>query len=185
MRKITNFHECLDVMTKEELVTALDEIAALNLSSQSRKMMELCLLLALGRKDPALAVTCLTGRLQDETIPWTFLPKGLADWADKDPTKAMVWLDQQIAAGKLESKTLDDDCTLRTRIEARLFQVLLISDPDTAGRRLSALPEDQRGEVLSCLFQNPAVWENKDQARAHAGKISDVKLREQILKTLD
>jgi hypothetical protein len=148
VRDLTDFHERLDTMTKEELVTALDEIATLDLPSQSRKIMALCLLLSLNKKDPALAVTSLTERLQDETMPLTFLNKGLADWADKDPAMAMAWFDQQIAAGKLESKTLDGNRPPRIQLEASLFHALLSSDPDTASRRLSALPEDQRGEIL-------------------------------------
>ena len=67
----------------------------------------------------------------------------------KDPAKAAAWFDQQIAAGKFDSKSLDGESRPRQRFEGALINVLLASDPDAAGRRLGAIPEDQRGEVLS------------------------------------
>lgn len=76
--------------------------------------------------------------------------------------------------------------------------MLLGSDPDAAGRRLAALPEDQRDEALSQFSFQPFKEENqaafaklvrdeipeKEQARTLAKKISDPKRREEILKNL-
>ena len=56
MRSMIKFQQRLQEMSKEELVTALDEIAALDLPKESRDMLEQMLIGQLAQKDPEFAV---------------------------------------------------------------------------------------------------------------------------------
>lgn len=148
MRELANFRERLGQMTKEELVTALAEIAAIDPPSDSHRMLELAIVLSLIEQDPALAVTSLYNQPLDDRVVFSLMLRALPRWAGQDPAKAFAWFDQQIAAGKLESKALDEGGSLRTTLEATLFKGLFASDPNAAIRRLAAQPEGQRGELL-------------------------------------
>jgi hypothetical protein len=150
MRTMMRFQQRLQAMTQEELVAALDEIAALDLPAESRAMLEQMLIGPLVQKDPELALTRFIDRIQDQQsgVAWQ-LSSALQEWAKKDPAKASAWFDRQIAAGKFDSKSLDGKSRLREQFEGGLINVLLASDLNAADRRLGAIPEDQRSEVMS------------------------------------
>ncbi len=150
MRAMMRLQQRLQEMSKEELVAALEEIAALDLSDESRAMLEQLLIGPLIQKDPESALTRFIGRLEEQngSMAWT-LSNGLEQWAKKDPAKASAWFDAQIAGGKFDSKALDGKSRSRNQFEGALIQVLLGSDPAAAALRLGAMPEDQRSEVLS------------------------------------
>jgi hypothetical protein len=150
MRTMMRFQQRLQAMTKEELVSALDEIAALDLPAESRAMLEQMLIGPLVQKDPELALTRFIDRIQDQQggMSWQ-LSSALQEWAEKDPARASAWFDQQIAAGKFDSKSLDGKSRSRQQFEGALINVLLASNPDAAANRLGAIPEDQRSDVLS------------------------------------
>lgn len=187
MRTMMKFQQRLQTMTQEELVSALDEIATLDLPEQSRNMLEQMLIGPLVGKDPELALTRFIDRLQDTRggMGWQ-LSNAMQEWAKKDPAKATAWFDQQIAAGKFDSKALNGKSQSRNQFEGALINVLLASDPDAASRRLGAMPEDQRGEVLGQYSSQPLKEENqmafatmvrgqvpeKDQAKALAEQAS-------------
>ena len=149
MRAMIKLQQRLQSMTRDELVAALDEVAALDLPAESRNMLEQMLIAPLIQKDPEFALTKFIGRLEDQNgmIGWT-LASAMQEWAKRDPAKAAAWFDAQIAAGKFESKSLDGKSRSRNQFEGSLIQVLLGSDPAAATTRLGALPEDQRSEVL-------------------------------------
>jgi hypothetical protein len=73
----------------------------------------------------------------------------LGEWAKKDVGMASAWFDQQIAAGKFDSKSLDGKSRSRMNLESILMSALLASDPAAVDRRLSALPDDQHADVVS------------------------------------
>ena len=150
MRAMMRFQQRLQSMSKDELVAALDEIAALDLPAESRAMLEGMLIQPLIQKDPELALTRFIDHLQDDHggMGWQ-LSAALQEWAKKDPAKAAAWFDRQITAGKFDSKSLDGKSRSRNQFEGSLINVLLASDPAAAALRLGAMPEDQRGEVLS------------------------------------
>jgi RNA polymerase sigma factor (sigma-70 family) len=77
-------------------------------------------------------------------------------WAKSDPTAARLWLDQQVASGKLESKSLDKPNPLRGFFERSIFRDLFLRDPAAAADRVAALPESERKMVF------PERWESKD-----------------------
>ena len=187
MRTLMRLQQRLQTMTKEELVSALDEIAALDLPEQSRATLEQMLIGPLVEKDPEFALTRFVDRLQETRggMGWQ-LSNAMQEWAKKDPVKAAAWFDQQIAAGKFDSKALNGKSQTRTQFEGALVSVLLASDPDAASRRLGAMPEDQRSEVLGQFSFQQLKEENqlafatlvrdqvpeKDQAKALAGQAS-------------
>jgi hypothetical protein len=162
IRSQIKFQQRVMAMSKEELISALDEIAALDLPKESREQLEQMLIMPLGKKDPEYVLTHFTARLEDNQslLSWS-LTNALHEWAEKDPTSASAWFDRQIAAGKFDSKSLDGKSQTRLRFEGNLINTLLSSDPEAAGRRLAALPEDQRKEALQ---QSPQALKEEDQA---------------------
>jgi hypothetical protein len=154
MRTMMRFQQRLQAMSKEELVAAFDEIAALDLPRQSREALEQMLLDPLARKDPEFALTKFVDRLQDPggIFNWT-LANAMQQWAKNDPSAAIAWFDRQIAAGKFESKSLDGRSQSRIQFEGLIINTLLGADPEAAGSRLASLPEDQRDDALSQLTQ--------------------------------
>jgi hypothetical protein len=141
--------ECLKSMSKEELVAAFDDIAALGLSGKSRLTLEHSLMQLLMAKDPELALTCYADRLHTDFCGGTWsLCNALQGWAEKDPAKATAWLDREIAAGKFDSKSLDGETSDRNWAEGALIEILLGTDPDFAARRLAAIPAELRAEVI-------------------------------------
>jgi hypothetical protein len=140
----------------------LDEVAALDLPKESREMLEQMLIGPLAEKDPEYALTKFIDRLHDTAgvLSWQ-LSHAMQQWAKKDPAAAIAWFDRQIAAGKFDSKSLDGKSQPRIQFEGNLISVLLGSDPDAAGRRLGALPEDQRKEVLSRFSYQPLKEEEQ------------------------
>lgn len=149
MRTYLRLQQKFSAMSKEELVSALDEIATLDMPDESRQMLQQLLLGPLCEKDPEYALTRYFDRVDDQNgmMSWR-LASAMRDWAGKDPAAATAWFDQQIAAGKFDSKSLDGESRPRQQFEGALINVLLASDPDAAGRRLGAIPEDQRRDVL-------------------------------------
>lgn len=150
MRTMLKFQQRVQSMSKEEIIAALDEIAALGLPEPSRAKLEQMLVGPLAQKDPELVLARFVDRLGDKdgSMGWQ-LSNALREWAKKDPAKAGAWFDQQIAAGKFDSKALDGKSRSRNQFENAMIHVLLDSDPTAAASRLGAMPEDQRRDVLS------------------------------------
>lgn len=145
---MVSFQQRLLSMSKEELISALEEIATLDLSAQTRSTLEASLINQLAKKDPEYILTKYIDRINDGNTSWR-LSQTMQEWAKKDPRAAMAWLDRQIEAGKFESKSLSGRSEPRIQFEGSLIKLLLSSDPQAAGDRLAALPEDQRRATLS------------------------------------
>ena len=145
----------LQAMSKEELAASMGELAALDLPSEKRYQLEHKLLSALCEKDPEFAVTRFISLGNPDRISGTkslvcwALSDAFKKWALKDPIKAAMWFDQQIAAGVFDSKTLDQKSDTRNGFEGKLISALIATDPAAAAARLAVLPVAQRGEVLS------------------------------------
>ncbi|MEO5716280.1 MAG: hypothetical protein ABIT37_22565 [Luteolibacter sp.] len=149
MRAMMHFQQRMQSMTKEEMVAALEEIAALDVPAEVRAMLEGMILNPLLEKDPELALTRFIGRLDDDRgqMRWQ-LSRAMKNWAEKDPAKAQAWFDQQIAAGKFDSKALDGRSQNRIQFEGQLIGVLIGSDTEAAAKRLQAMPEEQRDNIM-------------------------------------
>ena len=155
-RPMLRFQQRLQAMNRDQILAALDEIAALNLPAASRSLLEQPLITALMEQDPESVLTRFTDRLggRDEAMDRQ-LAAALNAWAKLDPRKAADWFDRQIAAGKFDSTSLDGRSPARMRFEGALLGVLLTSDPASAAGRLAALPEDQRGEAIGNAALSP------------------------------
>lgn len=148
-RSMMRLQRRLQEMEVSELVAALDEIAALDLADEARNGLEEMLIAQLCEKDPEVALNRSLDRLDDNQngMVWQ-LSNAFKTWTAKDPANAIAWLDKQIAAGKFETKALDGKSQSRFQFEGGAISLLLSSDPDAAGKRLAALPADQRADVL-------------------------------------
>ena len=146
---LNDFTERLAEMTREQLLTAMDEIATLGLEPAIQAKLEAAFVEPLVEKDPELALTRFAARIRDDPDDLgSQLSPALLAWASKDLTAATAWFDQAIATGIFESKTLDGRSGPRLEFEAALAGVLLASDPAAVGRRIAALPQDQRADTL-------------------------------------
>ena len=162
MRTMMRLQQRFQAMSTEEILASLDQIAALDLPAGSRSMLQNLLIGPLIQKDPELALTRFADQLRDERggMGWQ-LSSAFTEWAKKDTGKATAWFDQQIAAGIFDSKSLDGKSRVRLQFEGALIKSLVSSDPDAAGQRLGALPEDQRGEALQQLSHGGASEEDQ------------------------
>jgi len=149
MRAMMSLQKRLMEMTTDELIGALDDIIALDTTDAIRTQLESMLVGQLAQKDPQLALERFGDRVGERQggIHWQ-LSNALRTWADDDPPAASAWLDRKIAAGKFDSTSLDGRSRQRIQFEAAIIGSLLSSDPDTAGRRLAAMPERNRSEIL-------------------------------------
>lgn len=149
MRVMIRLQQRLQEMSKDELVSALDEVATLDLSDETRQQLEQMLIGPLCQKDPEFALNRYIDRIADQRggMSWQ-LANAMKEWMKKEPAKAVGWFDQQIAAGKFASKSLDGKSQSRMQFEGTVIGSLLATDTAGAAARLNALPEDQRTDVL-------------------------------------
>jgi hypothetical protein len=146
---ITRLIEKYRALSREELSSALDEIATLDLPHKPRQRLQILLLIPLREKDPEYALTHYFSLMENHNTQMTWqMGRAMAGWAGKNPTAATAWFDQQIAAGKFDSKSLDGKREVRLQFEGSLIVGLISSDPAAAASRLKSLPEDQRAASL-------------------------------------
>ncbi len=150
MKAMMSFRERLQAMTRDELIVALDEIAALGLPEETRDMLELEIAAHLGGKDPEYVLMRFADRIQEGNDSFGYwLGRFFGDWAAKDPSKAVAWFDAQIAAGKFASKTLDGESRNKSRFEAALLKKLLGADFETISARFATMTKRERESVFS------------------------------------
>jgi hypothetical protein len=149
MRAMLRLQQQIQSMSVEEILSAFDEIAALDLPDHDRIVLEQMLVGPLALKSPETALNKFVDRLQENNGSWTWqLSNALKGWAQQDLPAATAWFDKQIAAGTFDSKSLDGRSDARINFEGAFIASILGKDPATAGARLSALPVNQRAQVL-------------------------------------
>ncbi len=131
----------LKAMSRDELLTALDEIAAATMPKDDRELLEtrLCNDLAGPKGGPKLALDRFARRYQEGIWAWT-LAAYFKSWIDKEPDQAIAWLHQH--AGEMGNPD---------QLVSLSFYPRLVTDPATASRILTALPESKRLEALRTL----------------------------------
>jgi hypothetical protein len=160
-RASMRFHEQLRTLTPDELCALLKECQSLDLR-EDFGMLESAILLHLVEKAPEMALKNFFDlRDHPQSMIGLRLSKALAAWAKQDAAAATTWFDQQIAAGLLDSKSLDGKNPTRVQFERSLLEVLFLADSQAAAQRLANLSLDQRKEVLSGMRYD--VLEEKDQ----------------------
>lgn len=149
MRALMQLHEQVAAMSEQELLEALDEIAALDLPKESLTVLENLIATQLAQTAPETFLTRFLNRAEGPRglMNWQ-LSNALATWAKKDPAAAIAWFDRQIAAGAFDSKSLDGKSQSRLRLEGTLTRELLSSNPEAAADRIAELPPEQRKEAL-------------------------------------
>lgn len=149
MRAMMEIQRKLMAMSATEMRAALDEIAALELDTQERALLESMLFGVLAEKDPQLVLERYLDKIgvTQDLMSWQ-LASAFQQWLGKDSAAAIAWFDARIAEGKFESKSLDGKSQGRLQFEAALVSSLLASDPAAAGKRIVALPEDQRRDLF-------------------------------------
>jgi len=154
---------------------ALDEIAALDLSNDARRSLEGMLINLLAQKDPKLVLDRYLDRLDDRNGMGSWqLANAFQQWTAKDGTAAAAWLDEQIAAGKFDSKSLDGKSQSRQQFEAAVIASMMATDIDAAGKRIAAIPEEQRLEIFQGgLFMNMKPGNEKKLAALIRGNLPE------------
>ena len=149
LRQALEIHEKISGMSRDEILAALDQLSTLPLKDEARSILEETLIGPLVELDPEYALRTFGDRIgnDDDGIGWQ-LSSALQSWASKDAKAAAAWMDQQIAAGLFDSKSLDGKSQTRVEFEAALAGALLADNPGEAGRRIAALPEEERREAL-------------------------------------
>jgi RNA polymerase sigma factor (sigma-70 family) len=140
----------LETTSREELIAILDQLATFDCPKGRKTVLEAAVIMPLMRLDPEWVLGHYATRLHETGLR---LDNALANWARKDMAAATAWLDSQIAAGRLDGKSLDESRGDRPRVgfESALIALLIDSDASAAGRRLGALPVAQRESVISSL----------------------------------
>lgn len=166
LRAVIALQQRLKSMTRDELIAALDDIEVMGLDAAERAELVSMIAAELAKKDTEYALDRFVDEIGKDPngLGWQ-LGDAFGDWAKRDPAAATAWFDKQIAAGKFESRSLDGRSEIRALFEAAILPGLLTSDLEAAGRRLLALPEDQRREVLEQLsFTDLGADARKDYA---------------------
>ena len=152
LRAVIDLQQRLKSMTRDELIAALDDITVMDLDAAERAELVAMIAAELAKKDTEYALNRFVDEIENDPhgLGWQ-LGDAFGEWAKRDPAAAMTWFDQQIAAGKFDSRSLDGRSEMRALFEAGILPGLLTADLEAAGKRLLALPEDQRREVLEQL----------------------------------
>lgn len=137
-------------LTEEELLNGLEQIADLDLKPQALEIIQQGLLSQLSEKNPIAALQALGDPItkQSGMLYWV-QNQILLNAAKEDPTAAIAWLDQKIAAGKLESTSLNQHQDARLALESALINQLASSDYESAKSRLDGFDDDEKIYLLS------------------------------------
>ncbi len=143
----------LSKLSPEELLEQLDILARSDIRFNLRRDLgyEVARHLAVFR-DPEFALTHLIGHIHDRSDIASLLSFAISRLAEKNPEKAVAWLDLQNASGALESKRLDKSGH-RDEYEKVLFNTLLGSRPEMAAARLGTLTEEQRIAIIQPYYR--------------------------------
>lgn len=182
MRAMMRMQRLMLDLSAEELCAHLDEISTLDIEPAARHQLESMILGSLVEKDPKLALDRAAADMGDDDsgMHWQ-LGHALRNWADKNPVAASAWLDQQIAAGKFEAKSLDGKNQTRIQLESSLVGTLLKTDPTAATARVNALPESQREEIFDHGF---SIQLSKDSEATYAKLVRDTMPADRVASIL-
>ncbi|GAA5128285.1 sigma-70 family RNA polymerase sigma factor [Luteolibacter yonseiensis] len=146
----------LGEMTQEDLLAGIDDISSLDTTREMKESMEEALLRVLGGKFPEFAVVSLIRRYQDATGPVPLcLAEAFGKWAHYDFAKASAWMDEQIAAGTFDYKSLSGENWLQNKLQQVVVKSLLSQPGDAATLRVMQVPEESRENFLLEVALDP------------------------------
>jgi RNA polymerase sigma factor (sigma-70 family) len=141
-------------MEREELAGELDRIASLELLPEENTILTEMFVEPLIDKDPEMALKRFPHDLGSPVRD--YLAGALKEWIRLDREKALAWFDGEIAAGTFDEKSpRGGKQDGRIQFEAVVFTELLPIDPETAGRRIAALPEGFRRDTVVNWLNQP------------------------------
>jgi RNA polymerase sigma factor (sigma-70 family) len=144
-------------MSREELITSLDEVAAARLSKSDRALVEMHLLAGLEDKSPRFV---LEWGVAQGSADHALLEK----WTLRNPSAAAAWYDREVAARRIKADDLKPFMAVTG--------ALLASDPAEAVRRFQSLPEERRHEAIYDLDfgrgWNAREWKEHDPVAGYA-----------------
>lgn len=153
MKAILKLQQKMMEFTEEELINGLEKIDALELDPENVAMIKQVLLSQLAEKNPKAALAALDDPVtnQSNMLFWV-QAQILGNVAKDDPAAAIAWMDKNIAAGKLNSTTLNQHQDLRLRLEGSLINQLISSDYSLAKSRLEGFSDDDKLHLLSSNY---------------------------------
>ncbi|MEK7951773.1 hypothetical protein [Luteolibacter soli] len=141
----------LDRLETDELIAVLRELDASDADKSAKVQLGIFIAGSLGRRDPRLALDTFVGRIS--VSPQVILAQLSAiygRWIANDPDDAVGWFEEQAGKGALavvEVGRLQIDP--RIYFESQLVRAQAYRDPEAAGARLAAMPEEVRQRLLS------------------------------------
>lgn len=165
IRAMLRLQSQLMAMSVEELVAALEDADELGLSDDELKALRGKFIQMLASKDPGLALQKYGKELLEDG-GWS-VRSALTQFALKDPLGAMAWVDEQVAKGNLENKSLHENNSPRAQIEAALLQSLLGKQDGLISERLATLPEKERLAAMEKVY----LEENDKPAQLAFGQL--------------
>lgn len=149
-------HEGFLLMTREELLAALDEVEAMNLGGWPGATLETRLYRSLLEKDPEAALDHALEHYSSDL--WQPNAEILRYWAAKDLKSAIAWLDAKIATGAIDEKSAAKPFEVRVAFERELIAYLISTDAALARDRVAALPANSRSDLFMVQDFVPRRW---------------------------
>lgn len=144
-KALAAFEKRVQAMSNEELIANIEEILKLDLAENQQSNLLSSFFDTLVNRDPEFALRHL---FLSSARKYHIVSSAWEKWSTSDTAAATVWLDEQIAAGTINPKSLPGNDGLRVSFEGHLVKLLLASDPAAAMRRVENLNPDWRDEVL-------------------------------------
>ena len=139
-----------NVLSKEGLTLALDEIGMHHFPEKFRMDMERDFMNSLSQKDPSFTLNHYESWVNSDHNCNQFFTYAIEQWAKQDPQQASNWLDKQYAS----IKTLDSESQDTCALEGGLITALLSQNPSAAIARIKNLPEARRKRTMSAAMIN-------------------------------
>lgn len=157
VREALRIQAALETMPTAELQALISETVAANLNESQNRGLLGNLLSNLGKKDPKLALD--TAQKFPASVGESNLHNMgnvFREWAAKDFASATAWLDDQTAAGAMESTSLTNPNKKRILFETNLLVSQLINNPAEAQARFAKLSLEDRKAVITKPWDFPA-----------------------------
>ncbi|GAA5123101.1 RNA polymerase sigma factor [Luteolibacter yonseiensis] len=148
---LKQFEKRVASMSVEELTRSIREVNSLNFTNADRSTLENKLHPRLVEIDPEAVLVNFGDQIGKDDNSGRMLRMAFGNWIKKDQARAILWLDEQIAAGRLTSKKLDGSGGSRAFFETYVISALLRSDPAAAKTRAATLGEEDRKRAIQSI----------------------------------
>jgi len=154
LRTTLRLDEAIRSMSFGELVAALEEIEASDLSACYRYALMKIICTAVFEKAPMRGLKHFIHRYYNDSLWMRPMGRALADWARRDPKEASAWFAEQFASGKFDARSFDGGIAFPTELSREAVFSLLGPAPEAAKQLLAAIPQNKRRDVLASMRLN-------------------------------